>query len=124
MRVRARHHRQVYSRHINEEGHGDEEDGYPETPITMRAFPVRTMVMVSVVLVRPLLVMRVRALTHWFPAFPIQSSIEFSAHISHRNWQRLIHWNRLRAIAACKFAFFFLDGAFLPQAHGQRCQPS
>ena len=71
MRVLARHQRQVDTRHINEQGQADEEDGYPETPITMRAFPVRTMVMVNAVMVRPLFVMRVRTLTHSFPAFPI-----------------------------------------------------
>jgi hypothetical protein len=38
----------------------------------MRALPVRTMVMVNVALVRPLFVMRMRALTHFFPALSIQ----------------------------------------------------
>ena len=45
---------------------------YPETPIPVCAFPVRTMAMVNDVMVRPLLVMRVRTLTHWFPAFSNQ----------------------------------------------------
>ena len=69
MRVPARNQRQIDTRHINEQGHADEEDGYPETPITMRALPVWTMVTVNAVLVRPRLVMRVRALTHSFSAF-------------------------------------------------------
>ena len=67
MRVLVRHQRQVDTRHVNEQSRADEEDGYPETPITMRALPIRTMVVVNSILMRPLLVMRVRALTHSLP---------------------------------------------------------
>jgi hypothetical protein len=67
MRVLARYQRQVDTRHVNEQSRADEEDGYPETPITMRALPVRTMVVVIALWMRPLLVMRVRALTHSLP---------------------------------------------------------
>jgi hypothetical protein len=87
MRVPARNQRKVDTRHINEQRDRDKEDANPETPIAMGAFPVRTMVMAKIVLVRSFLVMRVRALTHWFPAFSIPVSREFGAAISDGNWQ-------------------------------------
>jgi hypothetical protein len=79
MRVPARNQRQIDTRHINEQRNRDKEDANPETPIAMGAFPIRTMVMVNIVLVRSFLVMRVRALTHWFPTFSIPVSKEFGA---------------------------------------------
>lgn len=66
-RMPARHQCQVNTRHINEQGSSDKEDCDPETPIPMRAFPVRTMIGVKAFGVRPLIVMCVRATTHWVP---------------------------------------------------------
>lgn len=74
MRVPARNQRQVDTRHIDEQRNRDKEHANPETPIAMGAFPVRTMVLVNIVLVRSFLVMRVRPLTHWVPAFSIPVS--------------------------------------------------
>ena len=73
MRVPVRHQRKIDTRHINEQGRADEEDSYPETPVTVRPFPVGTMVLMNAAKVWPLFVMRMRALAHSLPAFSIRS---------------------------------------------------
>jgi hypothetical protein len=68
----VRHQRQVHARHINKQRHSDEEDSNPESPITMGSFPIWHAVMVNVISARSLLMVRVRTLSHSFPAFSIQ----------------------------------------------------
>jgi hypothetical protein len=41
--VPARDQRQVYTRYVNEQGHGDTEEAHPKPPVAVGAFPIGTM---------------------------------------------------------------------------------
>jgi hypothetical protein len=84
LRPTARKRSEVLAHHIDEDGHKDKTDGDPNTPITMRTFPVRTSILKTMGLRPSVKVMTLLTIIHWFPSFSILSQIFSHSHPFHR----------------------------------------
>ena len=61
---------QVIAHDIDNHGRKHQRQRYPEIPIMMRAFPVRTLAMMNAVaILLAVVVVTALILIHWFPAF-------------------------------------------------------
>jgi hypothetical protein len=74
LRQITRPHRQVLAHHIDNHARNHKQNGDPDTPITVRTFPVWTMVLLNALALQPSkYVVTLLTFVHWFPVFSLPS---------------------------------------------------
>ena len=124
LQLAARAKRQVLAHHIDNHACNHRQHGDPDTPITMCTSPVKAMVVLSPLVIRPTVhVLTLLIIIHCFPAFSVVIQICFPiTRTSCRSFQFVWRYHRLAQPCASRWrsvnllGFDLFDGHFVLHA--------